>query len=549
MLTYSLRNITANMEQFYKIVRSDYLQRTRSYAFLITLAVSLYATYSFIPPHQANYTTVQISGYIGVNNAAWTGYVAAMMTSVFLSITGFYLVNSGIKKDMDTGVGMIIATTPVSNFSYLLSKAWSNFMVLLSITGLIFLMSIAVFLFRAEGYPFEILKFIMPFVLITMPAIFFISSLAVVAEVFLYRYTVLVNVAYFCLFIPLMLASQPTLNPVFDVLGIKTITMGMENIISQHFHVQHPKVGMGFLIGHKKEMKLFIFEGLHWTSFYVLIRFSWMIAGFALVYISSLFFHRFNIKERVKKQKKVIKGSVQDNHLSALPGQSGQPHGLPSVSAFKALKEIKLSALPKIAASYGISPFIKTELLMLFRKGPRWMWLINLGGMTAMIFVPVAIAHLWILPSLWFLQVARWSDLATKEKTYRIHYFTYASYKPLSRLFSAQILAGIILSVTLAAPLMVRYMVTMQFLPVLTIVLGAVFIVFFAVLTGMVSGGKKLFEILFFALTYSNVNKAPALDYFGAMAHGSYYVVDMIAVISCLAVASFLWRKQEIRRL
>ncbi|MCY7420209.1 MAG: hypothetical protein LH478_00465, partial [Chitinophagaceae bacterium] len=90
------------MNNYISIIKGDYRQRTRSYAFLITLAISLYMAYAFIPAAGAAYTTVKIGKYIGENNSAWIGYVTAMMTSIFLALLGFYLVNNTIKKDKDT---------------------------------------------------------------------------------------------------------------------------------------------------------------------------------------------------------------------------------------------------------------------------------------------------------------------------------------------------------------------------------------------------------------------------------------------------------------
>jgi hypothetical protein len=150
---------------------------------------------------------------------------------------------------------------------------------------------------------------------------------------------------------------------------------------------------------------------------------------------------------------------------------------------------------------------------------------------------------------LWFLQVARWSDLATKEKTNRIHYFTYASYKPLTRLLPAQIIAGIILSIGLASPLLIRCLVTMHFLSVLSIVSGAILIVLLAVALGILSGGNKLFEILFLLFTYANVNRIPFIDYFGGENQGLNYLIYLFAIITVLTCTSFLLRKFAIRRL
>ena len=520
------------MGRFYKIVYGDYLQRTRSYAFLITLAASLYAAYAFVPAHDANYTTLRIGNYIGVSNSAWTGYVTAMMTSVFLSIIGFYLINSNIKKDIDTGVGMIIATTSITNLRYLLAKTVSNFMLLFTITAIICMMSIAVFLIRPGNYHFEILNFITPFLIITLPSLFLISSLAVFAEIVCYRYTVIMNIGYFILLIALLPSAQP-ISPVFDVLGVKTITTGMEQLVINKFHLAEAKTGMGFHIGNKGHIRLFEFEGLRWSAFYMLSRLLWIGIGFGLTYFSSLLFHRFDVTERVNKQKK-------QKPLSAETIQA---------PTAKTLKEIRLGTLPKIKPSFGIGLLIKTELLMLYRKGPKWLWLFNLGGMIALALAPVNIAHLMILPCLWFLQIGRWSDLATKEKTNRIHYFTYASYKPLSRLFSAQLLAGIIISVGLSSPLLLRYSIAMEPLPIISIFLGAIFIVVFAIFLGVISGGKKLFEILFFFLAYSNINKIPVLDYFGALNKGTNYMVMMAVLSLSITAISYIWRRFEISRL
>ena len=59
------------MIHFRSMIKGDYLQRTRSYAFLITLAISLYIAYTFVPAPDAAYTTVRIGNFVGEYNAAW----------------------------------------------------------------------------------------------------------------------------------------------------------------------------------------------------------------------------------------------------------------------------------------------------------------------------------------------------------------------------------------------------------------------------------------------------------------------------------------------
>ena len=516
------------MSTFYRIVYSDYLQRTRSYAFLITLAIALYAAYAFMPAPDAAYTTVRVNNYVGVQNSAWTGYVTAMMSCTFICWIGFYLINSGIQKDIQTGVGMIIATTGISNFKYLLAKALSNFLVLTSILGCAFLMSIALFFIRQTGYAFEPLQFIIPYLVIAVPSIFFFSALAVTAEVFLYRFSVLQNIGaffFFCFIISLQLKVAPA----FDILGVKPVTIAMEQTVLHQHKVNAVVSSMGFNFSKKSSIRHFIFNGVNWPVSIILSRIIVGCSGLLFVFLSSFFFHRFDIRERVKTKKKV---KIIENAF--------QP---------KQLKDIRLSELPPVVTSYKIMPFIKTELLMLFRKGPKWLWFINLGGMAALLFAPFETAHQIILPILWFLQVGRWADLSSKEKTNRIHYFTFASYKPLTRLLPAQIAAGIISALVLALPLLLRCLVLMQFSAILSILSGSIFIILLAVALGILSGGKKLFEIIFFLLTYFNINKVLFTDYFGGMHQSAPYLMLIGGLIAFLIFISFTLRKMEIRRL
>lgn len=86
-------------------------------------------------------------------------------------------------------------------------------------------------------------------------------------------------------------------------------------------------------------------------------------------------------------------------------------------------------------------------------------------------------------------------------------------------------------------------MLAADMLPVLNICIGAVFIVSLAVGLGILSEGKKLFEILFFAITYLNLNLFPITDYFGALSSGINLSLTMLLLIAGLLIVSFAKRK------
>jgi len=526
------------MQYIYNIVKADYLQRTRSYAFLITLVITVYVAYLFVPATNATYTTLSASGFKSVYNSAWVGYVSGLMTTVMLSFYGFLLINSGIKKDIDTEVGLIVATTPISNFKYLLSKQLSNYLVLCTIVGCTFVVSFFMFFLRGSGHPFVLSNFILPYLFFALPAMFVVAALAVVGEVFLGKRSILQFIVYFFLCGIVMstvnIKGGNTPSGVFDPFGLSLVSSSIRNQVNSQFHQHIDQVSFGFIFSGQKPYKVFTWNGITWTGLFIFSRLLWMGFALGLVYVSSFFFHRFDVKQASgKKKKKATKEPVQ---LAASPIT---PNG------------INYRLLPPLVTNYSIFPFVKTELLLLIRQGNKWLWLVNIGLSISMFFAPINISSVFLLPALWFLQVTRWSELATKEETNRLHYFTYASYKPLMRMLPAQIMAGVILALVLALPLIVRYAITADIFSIVNIITGAVLIVLLAVCLGILTGGKKLFEVVFFMLTYTVMNKLPLADYTGALPeHHTIAFTGIIGILILIfAFTSFIIRSYQARHL
>lgn len=524
------------MNYLYPIIKADYLQRSRSYAFLITLAVTIYAAWSFVPPPEANYTTLTMVGYKGVYNSAWVGHVTALMSTLILSLCGFFLVVDGIKKDVDTEVGLIIATTPISNFGYLLSKLFSNFLILLTISGLAFLVGILMFFVRSSGYPFHIVDFLLPYLLMVLPAMFLVSGLAILAEVFLGRKSVLQYLLFFFIFGALMSnVNNNTKNPmvtVADGIGIRNVLNSVKEKVNAEFNQSIKTVSLGYTIHRKRTFKTFVWEGVSWSGVFLFSRALWISLMVGLIYLSSFFFHRFDFKQPIKKEKKKTQEGILEEAATPYPG-------------------FNKSLLPPISAAYGIIPFIRTELLLMVRKDSKWLWAVNAGLWVATLFVPLSFSYSFLLPVLLFLQVSRISELATKEKTNRVHYFTYASYKPLQRMLPAQIIAAFCLLVVLALPVIARLLITPNLIAVLQVLNGSMLIVLLSVCLGILTGSKKLFEILFFALTYMVFQRIPQAHYLGAMAFenfgGMMVIVFMINIL--LLISSFAVRNYQTRNL
>lgn len=525
------------MRYIYSIVKADYLQRTRSYGFLITLAVTIYVAYLFVPPVTAPYTTLNIPGYKAAFNSAWVGYVSSMMSTVMLSFYGFLLVNSGIKKDIETEVGLIIATTSVSNFRYLFSKFLSNYLVLLSIAGITFLMSIVMFFVRSSDYPFILSNFLLPYLVYSLPALSVVAAMAVVAEVFLPKQTILQFIIYFFLCGILMANTQDqapeSISTFFDPFGLSGLTNSVKDQVNSEFNENVKQASFGFIFSKPKPFQTFEWDGMSWDGIFLFSRILWMVFAVGLVYFSAFFFHRFDINPRALKKGKPFVIETGGDKVSLLPSA------------------ISRILMPPVVSDYSILPFLKIEFLLLVRKGNKLFWLLITALWLSMFFAPLSISHIYLLPVLWFLQVTRWSDISTKEKSSRVHYFSYASYRPLVRMLPAQFMAGILFAIILAIPVLLRYLVLLDVFSMLYILNGAVLIILSAGCLGILTGSSKLYEILFFLLTYCVVNQIPFTDYLGSQQHPNpqHFLLILVSLNVAFAVVSFVVKSYQTHHL
>ena len=508
------------MRSFTTVLKFDYLQRIRSYAFLITVCATLAIAYTFVPEPNASYATISVANHTGYYNSAWFGYVTAIMTSIFLSLFGFYLVNNGISRDISTKVGQIVATTRVSNFKYLCTKAISNFLILGTIAFLSFVMSIVLFWIYRDTYPFQLFQFIKPYAVITLPALFFISILAVVFEVVLGRFSTLQNIIFFLLF-SFMAFSMPnkSTNYALDVLGSQIVIEHMERVVHRLMPAdKDTSLTIGYLLKSNLATKKFEFNGLEFPDSFIGSRMLWMLFGMGIVGAVSPFFHRFTARQR--SSRKVTPKILNQQERSTA---------------------ISIGSLQKPTLQYGIVHLLKTELLLLLRKGNKWLWVLNLIAMILLMVLPLDIAYQMVIPILWFLQVDRLSDLTSKDIISKVYYFAFSAYKPLIRVLTSQLMAGGIVLIALTLPLLLRLMILEQLESVLSLLLGALLVVMVAALVGILTKGKKLFEVLFFLVTYANINSIPFLDYYGAT--GSNIPLALGGVLLLVVCTYFLKRR------
>jgi hypothetical protein len=106
-----------------------------------------------------------------------------------------------------------------------------------------------------------------------------------------------------------------------------------------------------------------------------------------------------------------------------------------------------------------------------------------------------------------------------------------------------------VLALALALPVIVRNALLLNSYAILNIINGCVLIVLLAASLGILSGGKKLFEVIFFMLTYAVINKIEVTDYLGSMSHGSIFLEVILLINIALASAGFIARNYQVKHL
>lgn len=167
----------------FHIARADFLERVRQYSFLITLLVIVIFTYLCLPAIDSPaWLYLNLGGARPIYNSAWIGIAVAALMSEFFPLFGFYLVKNTIERDRQTGVGEIIATTPISKAMYTFGKWLSNLAIFGAIIGVTILTSLVLQFVRAEEFTIDLWALVAPFLFLILPMLAFIAALAVLFE-------------------------------------------------------------------------------------------------------------------------------------------------------------------------------------------------------------------------------------------------------------------------------------------------------------------------------------------------------------------------------
>lgn len=508
----------------YHMARADVLERTRRYSFLIMLGMVVWLGYVSttgililrVPPN-----------YVGQINSPWVGALMTMTATLFLGWIGFYLVKGSVGRDYETGVGQIMATTPLTRPLYALGKWLSNFAIL-SLMILI-LMAAGILMNLLVGTAvFDLWALVAPLLMIGLPCMAIVAALAVLFETISWLRGGLGNVIYFFIFMLLMipnLESQDYL-PLLDFAGYRLIG----DSIARAAEVAYPGSEGGFALSISHvitDPQTFLFEGIAWTAEIVLSRFVISILGLGIVMLAAVFFDRFN-PSRVTK----IKKHKESNALELVPVTESVP-----------VSNVHLTPIADTPTGFRFDALFIAELKLLL-KGQRWWWyLITLGLIFAQYAneletTRILLAVTWLWPTLLL------SGLGNRETRYNTQQIVFSAPRPILNQLPAMWLAAFTVVALMGSGAFLRFLLAGEITGLLAWLGGALFIPSLALAFGVLTGSSKAFEVVYIVWMYIIVQQVPALDFVGVATESPWYVYALLS--PALFALSALVRQRQL---
>jgi len=513
-----------------RLVAADVAERTRRYGFLVTLALTVWATNVFIPPLDAGYSTVTIHGHRGAYNSAWVGAQVALLVNAFLGLAGFYLVKGVVDRDRRTGVGELLASTTLSRVGYTLAKALSNLAVLASMVAVVIVCSALLQWVRAEDARIDPVALVLPHLLITLPFLALVAALAVLFEVLPLLRGGIGNIAWFFLWsFGGVMGATGTRSPDAphnDPMGMGAIMPGMIAATRRAFPgeaITGERVSMGIQIGGNEGRPLvpFAYEGIDWTSEVIGWRLLWLGVALAVAAAAALPFDRFSGEGLGVAPRGVPVGRRRAAHRD--PAGTGAPGaGIGDVpmpfAAPAGFDPTRLAAAPP-RRRFDLPTLVHAEVVLALKGYPRLWFVAALGLAAAALLAPLHAVKMGIAPVLAIWPMLLWSALGTRELRAGTADLLFSAPRPLSRQLPAAWLAGVTIGLVVGGTFGLRLALAGDAAGAVTWLAGVAFVPAFALACGVLTGNSRLFEGLYMVVWYvAALNHVPALDFTGAMA-------------------------------
>lgn len=481
----------------FAMLKADFLERTRRTAFLLTLCLVLYMGIEV----NLGEILIKLDSYRGIYNSAWVGSLMALVITFFLGLIGFYLVKDTIRRDERSGVGQIIASTPLTRVQYLLGKWLSNFTLLASLVALLAVLAVLMQFFHQEEAQLHTWALLAPLLFIALPMMALVAALAVFFETIPWLKGGFGNLVYFGVFLGLVMVGifLPQC-PWLDVVGLSLVGENMKAAAAAAFPAYQGTFTLAMISD--KPLQTFVWNGLDWTPGLIAMRLLWLAAALGVVLLGSLFFDRFDPRRTVRQH---------------APQKNAPVETRASADALKAARLTPLKNSQRFHANFLRLVWLECKLLL---KGVRWYWLAGFGAAwLGCVLAPAEGYRKFFFMLACLAPVLIWSRMGEREARYQTEQLIYQAAYPLGRTLLSAWLAGVALTALAASGVLLGRLLSGEPLAVLSWALSVVFIPTLALTLGVWSRSSQMFEVVYPILWYLGPFKRgdgmAVLDYLG----------------------------------
>jgi hypothetical protein len=534
-----------HLRVLYALVKADFLERIRRYGFFLSLGFAVYLGYGVF-----NGTIqLRLGPYHGIGNSAWIGSVIGLVATQFLTLMGFYVVKGTIQRDRETGVGQILATTPISKVFYTLSKVLSNFSVLAFMILILAAAALITQIVQSPGTHIDFFALLSPVLILGLCAMLLTSAITVVFECLPLLRGGVGNILWF--FVWTALVSSSVLGMInskgraVDTLGRHMMDFtGISSVIGQ-MQMQLLQLdssyegGASFSVGGglHPATKTFLWAGVHWDGTMLFSRVFWLGIALGLTLLAALFFDRFDPARGIAREsRKALKARLKAEAQLVTIEDSASSH----VSA------THLTPLVLGKAQSRFLSLVLAEFRLLILGHPWWWY-----SIAAVLFVGCVAAPLnsarsgWILIA-WFWPTLLWSQLGTQETQFQTQPLIRSAARSFPRQFLAMWMAGLLLAVVTGGGLAL-HLIFIQDWPALGAWTGgALFIPSLALAAGSLTQSRKTFEALYTAWWYIGpMHHNYGMDFIGTTTESSTALLYVLTAIVFVSIA-FAWRRTRL---
>lgn len=520
------------MNALTQLALADFRERTRRFSFVAMISLAVLLGYQVIN----GLFILRLGVYRGVYNAAWIGTLMAVTLAFFLSLIGFYLVRGNVQLDRQTGVGQILAATPLRRVAYVMGKFGSNTAVLLVIVGVLVLAALVMLLIHGEDKTLNLYQLFMPFLVFAGPVALLVAATAVFFDCTPFLRETAGNVLYFFLWlfmVPALGGHLLAFQVIEEEMGVALLAQGAD-------------YGGGLVLGATQavEMQTFLWSGFDWTAV-AGPRLLYVAVALLLAAVAALPFDRFDPSRGRMRQPRRSRLAAWRQRFSV----ERFSKSFTRQATIQTSIERSGQLTPVTASHHKLSLFAQIVLAegKLLLKGRPLLWYIVAAGLIlACLTAELATVQRWLLPLVWLWPLPLWSEMGVREGKYGVDPLLFSAPAPLWRQLPASWTAGVLLYFVLGSGALLRFLTEPALLP--GFLAGALFIPALALCLGAVGGSERPLQILLLIFWYLGpLNGLAAFDITGATQEALALGVPWyyLAATAPLLAAALLTRRRQ----